>query len=100
MKDLADEGDETKAWRERPEVPWPLHTTMSAFWLLSASRPVGLSGVAPIPLTEVKAYCDLFGISDLDDIAEFVSLVREMDTAYIDENSKKTKSSDSGKGKK
>lgn len=58
---------------------------------------MGLSGPAPVPLSEIKAYCDLFSVTDPDDIAEFVSLMRDMDSVYIEEASKKQKSGDGRK---
>lgn len=43
------------------------------------STPLGTAEGA-IPLTEIAAYCSLFGITDPD---EFVPLLRTMDEAYL-----------------
>lgn len=57
---------------------------LQAFALLSAARPLagGPAGLAPapIPLAEMRAYCALFGVGDVE---EFVRLVRAMDDAVL-----------------
>jgi len=57
---------------------------LQGFALLSAVRPlaVGPAGVAfaAIPLAEIRAYCTLFGVTDVE---EFVRLVRAMDDTVI-----------------
>lgn len=57
---------------------------LQAFALLSAVRPViaGPAGavLAAIPLAEIRAYCGLF---DVPDVEEFVRLIRAMDGAVL-----------------
>ncbi|MEQ8816562.1 MAG: hypothetical protein RLO51_26235 [Thalassobaculum sp.] len=57
---------------------------LQGFAMLSAVRPLaaGPAGVAPaaIPLAEIRAYCALFGVVDVE---EFVRLVRAMDDAVL-----------------
>jgi len=43
-----------------------------------------------IPLSEIMACCDLFGITDIDDRVEFVTIIQAMDSAFLDFYSRKT----------
>lgn len=54
-----------------------------AFTVLNQSRPPGFSGISPIPLSEVAAYCDLFGFSKPRARAEMVREVRRIDRVFI-----------------
>lgn len=57
---------------------------LQGFALLSAVRPLaaGPAGVAlaAIPLAEIRAYCMLFGVTDVE---EFVRLIRAMDDTVL-----------------
>ena len=48
-----------------------------------------MGGPAPIPLTEVEAYCRLKGIDDPDELDDLLYLVRRLDGIWLAENSKK-----------
>lgn len=63
----------------------PLH---NAFHELTTSRMMNDFGEGPIPLSEVHAYCMLFGIDDLDERADFVRAIRAMDSVYLAERQK------------
>ncbi len=69
-----------QALQDKPEYFEDLSYIVDAFNILSCSRADSFSY---IPLTEIKAYCDLYGI---DDVEEFVFLLRKMDHAFVDEN--------------
>lgn len=70
--------------RDRPEPFHDLMPVLEAFALLSASRPLvaGPTGAAfaAIPLAEIRAYCALFPVADVE---EFVRLIRAMDDAVL-----------------
>lgn len=72
------------ALRDRPEPFDDLAPVLEAFALLSAVRPaaVGPAGAVPaaIPLAEIRAYCALFGVGDVE---ELVRLIRAMDDAVL-----------------
>ena len=72
------------ALRDRPEPFEDLEPVLQGFALLSAVRPVatGPAGLAlaAIPLSEIQAYCGLFGVADVE---EFVRLIRAMDEAVL-----------------
>ncbi|WP_370193296.1 MULTISPECIES: hypothetical protein [Aurantimonas] len=42
----------------------------------------------PIPLSEILAYCQMFGIDDPDDRADFLRTIRAMDAVYLEERQK------------
>lgn len=69
----------------------PIKAERGTEWLvgvfneLSSARGYGLNGPLAITHQEIKAYCDLM---DLDLTPWDVSVIRAMDTAYIDETYK------------
>ncbi len=58
-----------------------------AFHRLSPSRQIGFA-VGAIPVTEIRAYCDLFGIEEVE---TFFCLIRALDSAYVECMAKKGK---------
>jgi len=70
--------------RDRPDPFEDLEPVARAFGQLSAGRQVqaGPAGAVPgpIPLTEIRAWCDLFPV---DDIEAFLRLIRAMDDVYL-----------------
>lgn len=43
-----------------------------------------MGSALPIPVTEIKAYCDMFDITLLDDRSRFLKYIRSMDNAYLE----------------
>ena len=43
----------------------------------------GETVLAPIPLTEIKTYLELFGGAGADDAEAFIQLIRAADQAYL-----------------
>lgn len=69
------------ALRDRPEPFEDLVPVLQAFALLSAVRPCAAGPAhSAIPLAEIRAYCALF---DVGDVEEFVRLIRVMDDAVL-----------------
>ncbi|MCQ8781723.1 hypothetical protein NPA30_05955 [Aurantimonas sp. CSK15Z-1] len=58
---------------------------MQAFFDLSASRSLVMGGEGPIPLSEILAYCQMFGVNDVDERGDFLRVIRAMDEAYLEE---------------
>ena len=85
------DGQNVPCVKNIPFVPADMDWIVEAFWLLSASRPVGFS-IGAIPLVEMQAYCDIHGVSDR---RFFVRAIRALDTVYVEmrnnELEKKTK---------
>jgi len=64
---------------------------MRVFTDLSRSRPVGM-GVSAIPISEIKAYCEMFGITDLNERADLLFIIQQMDEEFMNYcNSKNNK---------
>lgn len=73
----------------RPELYPDLVPVWEAFVLLSPSRNTGW-GAGAIPLSEVKAYCEMFDIEG-DDREELVILLRALDDEYLKSTNEKSK---------
>lgn len=86
---LAAEGDITRAWSEKPELPGHLGILMEAFYDLSASRTATMGGPGPIPISEVLAYCQYYEIAGVEERAEFFSIMKSLDNVFLEEQSKK-----------
>ena len=87
---------------ELTDAPLPfddLEEVWKGFQYLSPRRPfIGMVGVpGPIPLTEVRAYMEVFGPSTELARLEFIQLIAEIDEEYIVMAVKKNKNP---KGKK
>ena len=64
---------------------------MRVFTDLSRSRPVGM-GVSAIPISEIKAYCEMFGITDPNERADLLFIIQQMDEEFMNYcNSKNNK---------
>lgn len=64
---------------------------MKVFSDLNSSRQSGM-GVGPIPLSEIRAYCDMFGITDLNERADLLFIIQQMDEEFMNYcNSKNNK---------
>lgn len=73
----------------RPELYPDLVPVWEAFVLLSPSRNSGW-GAGAIPLSEVKAYCEMFDIEG-DDREELLILLRALDDEYLKSTNEKGK---------
>ena len=63
--------------------------------MLSSSRNVGFSLTA-IPLSEIKAYCEMFEIEG-EEREEFLYLIRALDDEYLKLSNDKSQARKSGK---
>jgi len=57
-----------------------------AFVFLNKSRSPSMDGIAPIPVSEILAYCELFRITNPDDRERLLYAVKAMDGAFIEWN--------------
>ena len=79
------------ALKEEPPLNYAESHYMRVFTDLSRSRPVGM-GVSAIPISEIKSYCDYFGITDLNERADLLFIIQQMDEQFISYcNSKQNK---------
>lgn len=59
-----------------------------AFHSCSRSRPVGMSGGGPIPISEINAYCQLVGIASVPEKSKYLDLIQGMDRIWLDHQAK------------
>lgn len=76
-------GEIPKALKDRPSLSKWTVQYYSAFNVLSDSRQIGQGGIGPIPLSEMKAYMEMFEVSNLDERERFAKMVRALDRVYI-----------------
>lgn len=82
---------EAKALKEEPVLSYVESYYMKVFSDLNSSRQSGM-GVGPIPLSEIRAYCDMFGITDLNERADLLFIIQQMDEEFMNYcNSKNNK---------
>lgn len=68
---------------ERPALTGLLGYYKDVFSDLASSRAYTTEGLAlPIPLSEVLAYCELFGIAGLEERDRLYRMIRAMDTTF------------------
>lgn len=67
------------------ELPHPgLSSYLDAFNHLSPDRAIhGMGAPGFIPLTSIKAYCDMFGIDGEEEREEFLTFIRALDDEYL-----------------
>lgn len=70
-----------------PDVE-PFMFYIDAYRELSTSRPSSFSGVSPIPFSAIVEYAKIY---EVEDFFEFLYLIRVMDNALIDMQSKSDK---------
>lgn len=64
---------------------------MKVFTDLSRSRPSGM-GISAIPISEVKSYCEYYGITDMNERADLLYIIQQMDEEFMNYcNSKNNK---------
>lgn len=63
----------------------------AAFQDLTGSRNVSMAGALPIPVSEIKAYCELFNIAELEERSRILRYVKVLDNAYLTYVSEKQK---------
>lgn len=82
---------EAKALKDEPVLNYAESHYMRVFTDLSRSRPVGM-GVSAIPISEIKAYCEMFGITDPNERADLLFIIQQMDEEFMNYcNSKNNK---------
>jgi hypothetical protein len=63
----------------------------NAYQQLTGSRRVSMSGALPIPISEIRAYCELFKIHDVEDIESLLNGINSLDQVYLDYVAEKSK---------
>lgn len=64
-----------------------LHTWLEwywdAFWMLDPGRPVYQGSLGRIPLSEIAAYLELFGIGEIETTLLFIKTIKALDSVYV-----------------
>lgn len=76
-------GPEHKVNQSKERVLDEAQEWSEAFYYLTASRPMGMDGPIPIPVSEVDAYCRLIGTPQLERQA-FLRMIRRLDIGYLE----------------
>ena len=80
---------EEKGLPPPPEVEAPplfegAEEYLNAFWLLSECRTSsGMGGINPIPLAEIYAFFQIYGIDDITDKEDYIRFVKALDSTYL-----------------
>lgn len=86
---LIDQGEEPPpAYYEMPTLYQDLFDTFKIFEVLNSTRQVGFQA-NPIQISEIVAYCELFGITDLEYKRILIERIQIMDKAFLGEEKKK-----------
>lgn len=67
----------------KPKLRTDCYGYYEAFYALSGRRNYGRAGPQPVPISEMVAYCDVFGVPKGYIRAKFVRLMARMDAAYL-----------------
>ena len=68
---------------ERPMLYEDLRDTVKMFHDLSGSRPVNFGGPGAIPISEIRAYFDMFGITSDAERQLFLRRIRILDGVFL-----------------
>lgn len=79
---------EAKALKEEPVLSYVESYYMKVFSDLNRSRQSSM-GVGSIPLSEIRAYCDMFGVNDYGERSDMLFVIGEMDDELISFYNKK-----------
>lgn len=81
---LKADGVEPPALKNRPQLREELLVYWEGFLRLSGSRPPGFSGIAAIPISEIKAYLEMFPVAEPE---TFIRLIQALDKVYCNHGS-------------
>jgi hypothetical protein len=82
---------------DRPVLYRDLRQDYEAFHVLSSSRPIGMGGASPIPISQIESYMRIFEITDLREKKFFIHRIRLIDHIYLDWQADKRKSKEGPK---
>ena len=54
-----------------------------AFMVLNDSRQIREGSIGPIPLSEMAAYMEMFGVKDIEERERFTKMVKALDRVYM-----------------
>lgn len=94
-------GREVPELQDEPYLPQGLVGLWNAYVTLDRSRPFHESAMLPIPISEMKAYMEVFGITSEEDRETFIRVMQMVDSHAVKKaNDEAKKKSGSSKGDK
>jgi len=87
------------ALESKPEAFVDLRGYWQAFQVLNNSRQLAFGDIGAIPLSEIKAYFDLVGITELNEKEEYLYFIQLLDIKYLEWHRKRPKATKSKKKK-
>lgn len=67
----------------RPKLDFRQAHYYSIYQAIASSRPVGMAGGLPIPVSEILSYCTLFKVDQLHERDRIFKIVRLLDGVYL-----------------
>ena len=86
---MVESGHTPKFWLEKPTLNTENIWLRDAYNTLSRSRQLSAHSEYFIPLTEYKAYCELNGIYNLDEVTYLVEVLTRVDSVLLSERIQK-----------
>lgn len=68
----------------KPEIPDEGRDLWNAYMQLSGSRSLGFGVTGPIPMSEIKAFCDVYEWDDIEERSILVDVVHGCDAAFFE----------------
>jgi len=90
---MKEDGEDPQALRDRPELDFRQAHYYSIYQACARGRPASMGGSLPIPLSEIRGYCEMFYITNLEERDRLTRYVNCLDNAYLEvqeERRKKT----------
>lgn len=91
LEKAAADGYAPKALRDRPKLDIRQVYFYNAYQQLAGSRNVSMSGALPIPMSEIRAYCELYKIHDVEKIEALHDRITFLDGVYLEYAAEKSK---------
>lgn len=78
--------------RDRPRLDVRQVGFYNAYQRVTGSRNVSMSGPLPIPVSEIKAYCNLYKIHDVEKVELLHDMITCLDRVYLEHAAEMVKS--------
>ncbi len=77
-------GVKPEGLRNRPVLDYRQVYYYNIYQRVAGSRRVSMSGALPIPVSEIRSYCDLFKIHNVEHIEAIFDRITHLDSVYLD----------------
>jgi len=83
LEKLKRDGKDPQALQTKPDLIEGAAKYFVAFTALNASRQMGMDGPGPIPISEVYAYCEMFGYTSYGERFDMFKFISACDGTYL-----------------